>query len=93
MRYVDEWNALIAGGEGRSHPIHRNIGATARQDGRWIDVRTAWHDRHGKSGFAIESLRLRDVIAGELGLRKPFQLKHHWIGGMRRRCGREPERG
>ncbi len=50
-------------------------GATSGPPGLMVDV---------EAGVLVEALVLGDVVAGELGLRDPFQLDRDLVGGLRR---------
>ena len=84
LRDVDHRRALLARRERRRHPVDDDIGAAARQHLLRRDVRAAGLDRDVEPFILVEALVLGDVIAGELGLRDPFQLQRDLVGRLRR---------
>src|SRR5438132_688472 len=74
LRDIDQRHALFARGQRRGHPVDDDVGATTCNHLGWRDVRATRLDRDIKSGVLVEALLLCNEVAGELGLRNPFEL-------------------
>ena len=59
-----------------------DVGAAAGDHLRRGDIRAARLDRDVKAGVLVEAFVLGDEVAGELGLRDPFELNGDGIGGL-----------
>ena len=86
LRDVDQRHALFARRQRRRHPVDDDIGAAAGDHLRRGDIGAARLDRDVEAGVLVEALFLGDEVAGELGLRDPFQLDGD---GVRRLRGRQ----
>src|SRR3954447_13301921 len=75
LRDVDEVRTGVAGCEEARQPVDPELGLAAGHDLLGRDARPADLDVDVESELLVEALRLGRVVAGELGLRDPFQLE------------------
>ncbi len=93
---VHQRQALFTGGQGGRHPVNDHIGAAASDHLLGRDVGAAGKDGHVQTLFLVIAFFLRDVIAGKLRLRHPFQLQLHAViclrrGGQQAKCGSDQQ--
>ena len=72
---VHQRQALFTGGQCRRHPFDGYIGTTTGDDLGGCDIRATGQDSDVQALFFVKALFKRHVVARELGLRDPFQLK------------------
>ena len=79
LRNIDDGKTAFPARERGRHPVDDHIRASAGDDLRRSNVRTARVDFHVKVFLRIEAFVLSDIVPGKLGLGHPFELQRYAV--------------